>query len=100
MNTIQTIEQIAIDPAVRGGRPFILGTTITVADVAISKVYRMLDAEAIAEWFDLTLPQVYAALSYYYEHKADIDQSISERRLLAIQMKEQRVGSKHPPLFG
>ncbi len=97
MSSIQTIEQIAIDPAVRGGRPFILGTTIAVADIAILRVYRMLDADAIAEWYDLTLPQVYAALAYYYEHKQAIDASIAERRALAAEMKEQRIGSRHLP---
>ena len=100
MSTIQVIEQIAIDPLIRGGRPYIVGTTITVADVAIVKVFHMLDAEAIAEWYDLGLPQVYAALSYYYEHKASIDQSISAKRELAAEMKRNRVGSKHPPLLG
>lgn len=28
MDTIQTIELIAVNPKVRGGRPFILGTTM------------------------------------------------------------------------
>ena len=99
MSAIQSIEQIAIDPAVRGGRPFILGSTITVADIAVAKVYQMLGADEIAEYYGLTLPQVYAALSFYYEHKPEIDESISNRRALAAQMKEQRVGSKHPRLL-
>lgn len=100
MNTIQTIDLIAVNPEIRGGRPFILGTTLTVADVAIAKIYQMLDAEEIAELFDLTLPQVYSALAHYYEHKSAIDESIAERQKLAQQMKEQRIGSRHPPLFG
>jgi uncharacterized protein (DUF433 family) len=100
MNTIQTIDLIAVNPKVRGGRPFILGTTVTVADVAIAKIYQMLDADGIAEWYDLSLPQVYSALAYYYEHKAEIDQSITERQKLAAEMKGKRVGSRHQPLFG
>lgn len=99
MNTIQRIESIATNPAIRGGRPFIVGTTITVADVAVAKVFMMLDADAIADYFDLGLPQVYSALAYYYDHKAEIDQSITDQRALAASMKEQRVGSRHPPLF-
>jgi len=100
MSTIQSIDQIAIDSAVRGGRPHIIGTSITVSDVAIGKVFRMMDAEAIAEWYDIKLPQVYAALAYYYDHKEAVDGSILKRRELAAEMKEKRVGSKHPPLFG
>jgi uncharacterized protein (DUF433 family) len=98
MSTIQSIEQIAVDPAIRSGRPHLVGTTVTVADVATVKIFHRLDAEAVAEWFDLPLAKIYAALAYYYEHKVDIDASIEERRLLAARMKEQRVGSKYPPL--
>jgi len=100
MNVIQTIDLIATNPKIRGGRPFILGTTVTVADVAIAKIYQMLDADGLADWYDLTLPQVYSALAYYYDHKAAIDESILERRQLAAEMKEKRIGSRHQPLFG
>ena len=100
MNVIQTIDLIATNPKIRGGRPFILGTTVTVADVAIAKIYQMLDADGLADWYDLTLPQVYSALAYYYDHKAAIDESILERRQLAAEMKEKRIGSRHSPLFG
>ena len=98
MDTIQNISLIAINPDIREGRPYLIGTTLTVADIAIAKVYRMLDADGIADYYDLSLPQVYAALAYYYEHKAEIDTSIAERRKLAQEMKEKRVGSRHKPL--
>jgi hypothetical protein len=83
MNVIQTIDLIA---------------TNTVADVAVAKITQMLDADGIADWFDLSLPQVYSALAYYDEHKTEIDQTIEERRRLAADMKEKRVGSRHSPL--
>ena len=100
VNTIQTIDQIATNPRVRNGRPFIIGTTITVADVAVAKVFMMMEAEEIAEHYRLTLPQIYSALAYYYQHKAEIDLNIEQRRQLAEDMKEKRVGSRHPSLFG
>ena len=96
VNTIQAIDQIATNPRVRNGRPFIIGTTITVVDVAIAKVFLMMEAKEIAEYYCLTLPQVYSALAYYYAHKADIDLDIEQRRRLAEEMKEKRVGSRHP----
>ena len=99
MTTIQMIEAIGTDPDIRSGRPYLVGTTVTVADVAIIRLYHGLDAEGIADWYGLSLPQTYAALAYYYDHKASIDASIQARRELAAQMKEQRVGSRHPPLF-
>ena len=73
MEILQAINQIAIDPAVRSGRAYITGTGVTVADVAMVKLYHQQDADGIADWYGLTLPQVYAALAYYYEHKTEID---------------------------
>ncbi len=99
-NTIQAIDQIAINSQVRNGRPFIVGTTITVADIAVAKVFTMMEAEEIADHYRLTLPQVYSALAFYYDHKTEIDQSIEDRRRLADEMKEKRVGSRHSSLFG
>jgi uncharacterized protein (DUF433 family) len=100
MDTIQNIQLIATNPKIRSGRPYIIGTTLTVATVAIAKIFHMLNADEIADHYDLSLPQVYAALAYYYDHKIDIDASIEERRKLALEMKEKRVGSRHKPLFG
>jgi len=100
INTIQAIDQIATNPRVRNGRPFIIGTTITVADVAAAKVFMMMEAEEIADHYRMTLPQVYSALAYYYEHRAEIDLDIEQRRKLAAELKEKRVGSRHPSLFG
>lgn len=54
MATIEAIEPIARNSTIRGGRPVIAGTTITVADVATSKVYLMQIAEEIADWYDIT----------------------------------------------
>ena len=71
MNTVHSINLIATNPNIRSGRPHIVGTTITVADIAIAKIYQMLDVDDIADYFDLPLAQVHAALAYYYEHKAD-----------------------------
>ena len=93
MTTIQVIEAIGIDPDIRSGRPYILGTTVTVADVALARLHHALDAEGIAEWYGLSLPQVYAALAYYYEHKSEIDEQVRTQIRRAEALKEQRVGS-------
>jgi len=58
-----------------------------------------LDADGIADYFEIPLQQVHAALAYYYDHKAEIDQDIKQRRELADEMREKRVGSRHKPLF-
>lgn len=94
MNAIQSINIIAINPAVRNGRPHIVGTTVTVADIAIAKIYHAQDADGIADWYGLTLAQVYAGLSYYYENKTLMDDEI--RRLIrrAEELKAKRVGNE------
>jgi uncharacterized protein (DUF433 family) len=92
MTTIQAIEAIGIDPDVRNGRPYLIGTTVTVADVAIVRIYHGLDAEGIADWYGINLPQAYAALAYYYEHKPEIDGQIHAQIRRAEAQKEQRVG--------
>ena len=70
MDGILSINLIASDPQVRNGRPFIVGTTVTVADVVIAHVYQRLDADGNAAWYVLSLAQTHAALAWYYDHKA------------------------------
>jgi uncharacterized protein (DUF433 family) len=98
MQNIQSIDLIAIDPTVRNGRPYIAGTTIEVSALAIAKIVHAQSPEEIASEYKLTLAQVYAAFAYYYDHKSDIDASINDQRELARQLKEQLLGSQHPPL--
>lgn len=89
---VQTIQVIAINPKVRNGRPFIIGTSVMVTDVAMAKNYHNQDADGIADWYGLTLPQVYGALAYYYEHKAELDQTIRAQIKRGEEFKEKRIG--------
>ncbi|MBC8100289.1 MAG: DUF433 domain-containing protein [Armatimonadetes bacterium] len=80
---------------IRNGRPFIIGTTVTVADIAIAKIYHGLDADGVADWYGLTLPQVYAALAYYYDHRAGMDEQIRALIRRAEDLEERRAGGEH-----
>ena len=71
------ISHIVSDPDKRGGRPRIKDTGITVQDVA-EDYQSGWSAERIAEEFNLTPSQVHAALSYYFDHKTEIDHAIRE----------------------
>jgi uncharacterized protein (DUF433 family) len=99
-DVIQSINLISTNPAVRSGRPCIAGTSLEVAVIAIAKIVHGQTPEEIAADYNLSLPQVYAALAYYYDHKEEIDATIQERRKLAQEMKEKRVGSRRPSLLG
>jgi uncharacterized protein (DUF433 family) len=94
METIQALNLIATSPKVRGGRPYVIGTTVTVTDVIMARLYHNQEVEGIASWYDLTLSQVYAALAYYYEHKEEVDEQIREQVRRAKAVKEQRFGSQ------
>ena len=61
------------DPAIRGGRPKIAGTGVTVRRIAVLHNMGEAPEEIAAEFGHLSLAQVHAALAYYYANKADID---------------------------
>ncbi len=100
MVTVHSINWIVSDPAVRGGRAVIAGTTIRVMDIAAVKIFQQKDADELAAWFGISLPQVYAALAYFYEHKDTVDAEMKAEAEIAREFKEKRIGSRHPSLFG
>jgi len=57
-----------------GGQPVIRGTRFPVRSV-VEYVLRqgMTPEEMVREWEHLTLAQIYDALSYYHDHKEEID---------------------------
>jgi uncharacterized protein (DUF433 family) len=67
---------IEMTPKVRGGRPRIAGTRITVADIVIMHLRLGQSLEEIAGKYDVDLADVYAAMTYYYDHRSEIDGSI------------------------
>jgi len=74
---------IEIEPGVRGGQPRIAGTRIAVADVKAMYLNMGLSLEEIAAKYDLPLSAVYAAISYYYDHRDAIDERIKADQAFA-----------------
>ena len=73
---------------VRGGKARIVETRIAVSDVVLWH-FRLGESLAeIAATYDLSLAAVYAAISYYFDHKAEIDAEIEDGRLYYEQMKQ------------
>ncbi len=90
MDTPQVIAHIVIDPQKRGGRPRIDETGITVHDIALD--YNTgLTVDQIVEAFGLTPGQVHAALSYYFDHKEQIDQEILTAKIQDDQLREELI---------
>lgn len=71
-----TDRHIEVVAGLVGGKPHIAGRRITVQDIAIWHERLGWDADQIAADYDLELSQVYAALSYYFDHRDEIDGAI------------------------
>ena len=92
--TTKTLDQhIEITPGVAGGKPRIAGHRITVQNIAIWHERLGKSADEIASEYDLTLADIYAALAYYFDHRAEIDRSIEEGEAFAEALR-QRTPSK------
>lgn len=77
MTTAKVLDQhIKVTPEVAGGKPRIANHRITVQNVVIWHERMGLSADEIATEYGLTLADVYAALAYYYDHRAEIDEDI------------------------
>ncbi len=77
METVATAH-VAIDPANRGGRPHLAGSRVTVADVVLMHLRLGRSLEEIAGKYDLPLAALHAAMAYYYDHRAEIDNAIED----------------------
>lgn len=74
---------------VRGGRPRIAGTGITVRRIA--SWYKLgLSPEEIVDKFEhLTLAQVYADLTYYHANRAEIEADLAAEEVQAEQLMSE-----------
>src|SRR5581483_1868528 len=85
---------ITRSPEIRGGRPRIAGTEVTVRRIAVW--YKLgLEVEAIArELGHLTLAQVYGALAYYHLNREEIDADLAAEEAQYDEMEQQY--GRHP----
>ena len=78
---------IVSTPGTLGGRPRIAGHRIGVIHVATWRLKLGMSPELIAGKWQLSLSAVYAALAYYFDHKAEIDKREAEDNALIDQMR-------------
>ena len=78
---------IVQDPGFCGGKPRIDGTRLKVQHIAVEFERMGMSPDQIcSEHPGLTLAQVHAALSYYYDYKTEIDAQIRADHNFAEQM--------------
>ena len=77
MELPQTIDALIVrTPELRGGRPIIAGTGVTVRTVV--GYYKLgLTPEEIADELSLPLAGIYAALAYYHLNTEEIEEDIA-----------------------
>jgi uncharacterized protein (DUF433 family) len=89
----QTItSHIESKPGVCGGKPCVAGTRIRVQDIYVWHELRGQSADEIVSRFpQLTLSDVYAALTYYWDHRDEVRRQMDEETRFVEELK-----AKHP----
>ena len=80
---------ITRSPEIRGGRPRIAGTGVTVRQIVAS--HRLgLSVEEIADHIGhISVGQVYAALAYYHANHEEIDADLAEEDAFTKELERQ-----------
>jgi uncharacterized protein (DUF433 family) len=87
--TIKTLnDHIEITPGVSGGKPRISGHRITVKDIVIWYDRMGKSADEIASEYNLNLSDIHAALTYYFDHREEINRYIEEDRNFAETLRK------------
>ena len=79
MTTKTAYKHIFQTPDFAGGKPRIDGHRITVQNIVVWHEHMGYSIEEIADQYQLSLSEVYAALTYYFDHQEEIDLNIFNR---------------------
>ena len=83
---------IESQPSVCGGKPCVAGTRIRVQDVFVWHELQGQSADEIVSRFpQLTMADVYAALSYYWDHRDEIQREMQAESDLVPRLRQQSV---------
>jgi len=78
-------------PEIRGGRPCIAGTSVSVRRIAQWRNMGLIPEEIARKFGHLSLAQVHAALAYYHANQAEVDADLeSEARETDALEKQHR----------
>jgi uncharacterized protein (DUF433 family) len=78
------------------GRPWVEGTNTKVIEIVLDKLaYGWSPEEIHRQHPHLPLAKIHAALSYYYDHQAEIDAEIERQRL---DLEQLRAATEDSPL--
>jgi uncharacterized protein (DUF433 family) len=97
--TIHSINLIVSKPNVRGGRPCIAGTGLRVTDIVMAKLFHDRTPDEMAADYVVPLAAIYAALSFYYEHKTELDADIREQIRTIDELREKYIADGNRPIL-
>lgn len=81
-------------PEVRGGRPRIAGTGVTVRRIVGWYKLGLSPEEIVVEIPHLTLAQVYAALAYYHANREEVEADITAEEVEAERLEREHFLSR------
>ena len=82
-------KHIEVTPDVAGGKPRIKGHRITVQNIVVWHERMGKSVDEISAEYGLTLAEIHAALSYYFDHQDEINASIRESGVLVQEMRKR-----------
>jgi uncharacterized protein (DUF433 family) len=78
-------------PGIRGGRPRIAGTGVSVRRIVVLYQQGLTPEEIVADIPHLTLAQVYAALAYYHANREEVDSDIAAEEAEANRLEQEHL---------
>ncbi len=86
---LRTYKHIVQTPEIVGGKPRIAGHPITVQNAVIWHEHMGYSIEEIASLYNPTLAEVHSALAYYFDHRGEIDDSMTESELFLEELRQK-----------
>jgi uncharacterized protein (DUF433 family) len=98
-NPLVSREHIELTPGTCGGKPRIAGTRIRVQDIYVWHELQGQSADEIVSNFpQLSLADVHAALSYYFDHRDEIQRQMQADDAFVEAMKQKYPSKLHERL--
>jgi uncharacterized protein (DUF433 family) len=87
MSQVQQSIHVELRSGERGERPFIAGHRVRVQDVVLWNEEGLTPDEIVLRVPSISLADVHAALTYYYDHRDEIERQIREDNSYASKME-------------
>jgi uncharacterized protein (DUF433 family) len=96
-----TVERITKTPGICGGSACIAGHRVRVLDITVwHEQLGWSPDEIVSQIPTLSLADVHAALSYYYDHREEIQQEIRAEREMAEEVRRDTPSAVRAKLSG